>query len=54
VKRITDPMLGFKSFWSVQKLVTRIETMHMIKKGQLKCPGGQTISAANQFYSLAA
>jgi putative transposase len=38
-------MLGFKSFWSAQKLIAGIETMHMIKK---------TISAANQFYSLAA
>jgi putative transposase len=47
-------MLGFKSFWSAQKLIAGIETMHMIKKGQLKCPSGQTISAANQFYSLAA
>jgi len=31
-----------------------IETVHMIKKGQMNCPDGQTMSAANQFYSLAA
>ncbi|MEI6384945.1 MAG: IS6 family transposase, partial [Betaproteobacteria bacterium] len=31
-----------------------IETMHMIKKGQMSCPSGSTLSAANQFYSLAA
>jgi hypothetical protein len=31
-----------------------LETMHMIRKGQLDCPNGQTASAANQFYSLAA
>ncbi|MSQ21574.1 MAG: IS6 family transposase, partial [Betaproteobacteria bacterium] len=30
------------------------ETMHMIRKGQLNCPAGETMSAANQFYSLAA
>ena len=53
VKRITSPMLGFKSFWSAQKLIAGIETMHMVKKGQLHCPGGQAMSAAGQFYSLA-
>ncbi len=47
------PMLGFKSFWSAQKLIKGIETMHMIKKGQLHCPKGQVMSAAKQFYSLA-
>ena len=53
VKRITNPMMGFKSFWSAQKLIAGIETMHMVKKGQLHCPGGQAMSAAEQFYSLA-
>jgi putative transposase len=46
-------MLGFKSFWSAQKLIAGIETMHMIKKGQLHCPDRQAMSAAEQFYSLA-
>jgi transposase-like protein len=54
IKRITRPTLGFKSFWSARILIAGIETMHMIKKGQMNCPGGQTMSAANQFYSLAA
>jgi transposase-like protein len=54
IKRITRPMLGFKSFWSVRIIFAGIETMHMIRKGQLDCPGGQTMSVANQFYSLAA
>ena len=53
VKRVTGPMLGFKSLWSAQKLISGIETMHMIKKGQMDCPKGSTISAAQQFYSLA-
>jgi len=53
VKRITNPMLGFKSFWGAQKLIAGIETMHMIKKGQMRCPKGQSMSAADQFYSLA-
>jgi putative transposase len=46
-------MMGFKSFWSAQKLIAGIETMHMMKKGQLQCTGGQPMSAADQFYSLA-
>jgi putative transposase len=52
VKRVTDPMMDFKSFWSQQKLIAGIETMHMVKKGQLRCPGGELMSAADQFYSL--
>ena len=53
VKGISNPMLGFKSFWSAQTLIAGIKTMHMIKKGQLHCPDGQPMSAADQFYSLA-
>ena len=53
VKRVTQPMLGFKSLWSAGIIIAGIETMHMIKKRQMKCPGSQTMSAANQFYSLA-
>ena len=53
VKRVTQPMLGFKSFWSARILIAGIETMHMIKKGQMDCPAGSTASVANQFYSLA-
>jgi transposase-like protein len=53
VKRITSPTLGFKSFWSAQRQIAGIETMHIVKKGQLHCPSGKTASAAEQFYSLA-
>jgi transposase-like protein len=53
VKRITNPMLGFESFWSAQKRIAGIETRHMVKKGQLYCPNGQSMSTADQFYSLA-
>ena len=49
VKRITSPMLGFKSFWSARIIIAAIETMHMIRKGQLDSPSGQPASAANQF-----
>ena len=47
-------MLGIKLFWSALSIIAGIETMHMIKKGQMSCLNGLTLSAANQFYSLAA
>ncbi len=53
IKRITRPMLGFKSFWSARIIIAGIETMHMIRKGQADSPNGSTMSAAQQFYSLA-
>jgi putative transposase len=34
-------------------MIAGIETMHMIKKGQLGCSNGSTVSAADQFYGLA-
>jgi len=30
-----------------------IETMHMIRKGQLRCSRGLAFTAADEFYSLA-
>ncbi|SMP80933.1 Transposase (or an inactivated derivative) [Noviherbaspirillum suwonense] len=54
IKRIIRPMLGFQSFRYARILLAGIETMHMIKKGQLDCLDKQVASAADQFYSLAA
>ena len=54
IKRITRPMPGFKSFWSARIIIAGIETMHIVKKGQMDCPAGSTTSAAKQFYRLAA
>ena len=51
VKRMTRPMLGFKSFWSAAITLAEIELMHMIRKGQLK--GSGKSCPAQQFYSLA-
>ncbi|MDO8769113.1 MAG: IS6 family transposase [Burkholderiaceae bacterium] len=53
IKRITRSMLGFKSFWSAQITIAGIETMRMIRKGQLDCPVDQALSATDQFYTLA-
>ena len=52
VKRRVRPMMGFKSFRSAARLIAGIETMHMIKKGQLRCPGGLAFSHDDYFYSL--
>lgn len=54
IKRIIRPMLGFQSFRCARILLAGIETMHMIKKGQLNYFDRQVVSAADQFYSLAA
>ena len=53
IKRVVRPMLGFKTFRCARALIACIETMHMIRKGQLDVPEGQASSAASQFYSLA-
>ena len=53
IKRRLRPMLGLKSFHSARRLIAGIETMHMIAKGQMNCPGGKAVPAAQQFYSLA-
>ncbi len=53
IKRIVRPMMGFKSTRCARIILAGIETMHMIRKGQLDCPEGQVSSAACQFYSLA-
>ena len=44
VQQVTRPMLGFKSFRSARITIARIGTMHMIKKRQISCPNGQTMS----------
>ena len=52
IKRMTRPMLGFKSWHSVRILLAGIETMHIIRKRQLG-RRRTVMSAAEQFYSLA-
>jgi putative transposase len=53
IKRRTRPMLGFKTFRCARILLTGIELMHMIAKGQMLCARGTHPSAAAQFYELA-
>ena len=53
VKRITKPMLGFKSFQSAKNILAGIELMHMNCKGQVMKEGADKMSFAEQFYALA-
>jgi transposase-like protein len=55
VKRMTRPMLGFKSIAAAQAVLIGIERMHMLKKGQLvREEGVEGLTPAEQFYVLAA
>jgi transposase-like protein len=54
VKRITRPMLGFKNFHTARRTLVGIELMHMLCKGQMDDGSGQGLTAAEQFYTLAA
>src|SRR5665647_2364481 len=53
IKRVTKPMLNFKSFQAAKSVLAGIELMHMIRKGQLMMEGCNEMSFADQFYSLA-
>jgi putative transposase len=55
VKRVTRPMLGFKSFDAAQYTLAGVERMHLVKKGQLVGEEGvEGLTPAEQFYALAA
>ena len=53
VKRVTRPMLNFKSFQSAKCALAGIELRHMIRKGQFMMQGCAEMSVADQFYALA-
>ena len=52
IKRVTRPMLGFKSFEAANATIAGIELHHMLKKGQML--GQENVPAWQQFYLLAA
>jgi putative transposase len=55
VKRVTRPMLGFKSFCAAQVTLAGIALMHMLKKQQrIVAARDESLTAAQQFYALAA
>ena len=45
-------MIGFKDFCCARIILSGIEVMHMIRKGQMKTAKGTSPSAPEQFYSL--
>jgi putative transposase len=53
IKRVTRPMLGFKSFRAASSVLAGVELMHMIRKGQFVIDGTTPMSFADQFYALA-
>jgi putative transposase len=53
IKRVTRPMLNFKSFHAARAVLAGIELMHMIRKGQFAVDGLTDMSFAKQFYALA-
>ena len=52
IKRITSPMLDFKSFCSARATLAGIELMHMIRKGQFAIPSVHGMSLTDRFYAL--
>ena len=54
VKRITNSMLGFKSFDSASITLNGIEIVHMLQKRQLQSQDNSVKNLAEVFYSLAA
>ena len=50
IKRMVRPMMGFKSFRCARVILSGIEVVHMIRKGQMM--GDNNRSVAEQFYSL--
>ena len=52
VKRITNPMMGFKAFYSAEATLSGIELCRMLKKGQHI--EAKNSSVFEQFYALAA
>jgi putative transposase len=53
IKRVTRPMLNFKSFRSAGSVLAGIELIHMIGKGQFAINGAEAMSFADQFSTLA-
>ncbi|MCX7121635.1 MAG: DDE-type integrase/transposase/recombinase, partial [Gammaproteobacteria bacterium] len=52
IKKITKPMMGFKTFHSADATLAGIELCRMLKKGQHI--NSESLPAFDQFYALAA
>ena len=49
IKRVTRPMLNFKSFRAAHCVLVSVELMHMIRKGQFAINGTDAMSFDDQF-----
>ena len=54
IKRRVRPMLGFKSTSTARVILSGIEMVHMMRKGQAKYACNSNLSLAEQFKRLAA
>ena len=52
IKRVTRPMLNFKSFRAAHCVLAGVELKHMIRKGQFAINGTDAMSCDDQFYAL--
>ena len=53
IKRLTRPILNFKSFQSAGSVLAGIELVHMIRKGQFAIDGADAMTFSDQFSTLA-
>ena len=53
IKRITNPMAGFKKFHTAARTIAGIELMNMIRKKQFTIPNQNSLTSAQQFYYIA-
>jgi IS6 family transposase len=58
IKKITKPMLGFKSFLTAEQTLKGIEAMYIIRKGQAENNNNSCVLSAaewlNKIFGLAA
>ena len=54
IKRVINPMMGFKKFSSATATIAGIELVNMIKKGQFEFNGIKNLTKAEQFYRMVA
>jgi len=52
IRRVTKPILNFKSFLAAGSVLAGIELIHMIRKGQFVFDGADAMSFADQFSAL--
>jgi IS6 family transposase len=54
IKKITNPMLGFKSFQTAEETLAGIEAFHVLRKKQVEIePASSSVEWNNQLFVLA-